>query len=97
MDHSIKGSLIIDFNMGRGCMGKDWGRSFPIASFRIQPNHFSKEGFSIKASVAKIPFAKGKFVGFIAGLWLDGKLIRFTSSNASKLIRSFADEKRIEI
>ncbi|MEJ6756101.1 MAG: tocopherol cyclase family protein, partial [Crocinitomicaceae bacterium] len=76
---------------------KDWGRSFPIAYFWMQSNHFSKEGVSLKASIAKIPFAKRKFVGFIAGLWLDGKLIRFTTYNASKLIRSFADEKTVEI
>ena len=102
MDHTVKGSLTIDgkeidFNNGRGYMEKDWGRSFPIAYFWMQSNHFSKEGVSLKASIAKIPFAKRKFVGFIAGLWLDGKLIRFTTYNASKLIRSFADENTVEI
>ena len=102
MDHSLKGSLeiegeTIDFNQGRGYMEKDWGHSFPVAYFWMQSNHFNKPGVSLKASVAKIPFLKSSFVGFIAGLWLDNELIRFTTYNSSRLIRSFADEKTIEI
>jgi hypothetical protein len=54
----------------------------------LQSNHFSRIGVSIKASVAKIPWIRNSFTGFIAGLWLGDRLIRFTSYNASRLIKS---------
>ena len=90
MDHSIKGSMIInnetiDFTGGRGYTEKDWGHSFPSAYLWIQSNHFETEGISFKASVARIPWLTGSFTGFIAGLWLNNDLIRFTTYNQSHL------------
>lgn len=102
MDHSISGSITvqgeeIDFANGRGYIEKDWGRSFPSAYFWLQTNHFSEPGISLKASVAKIPWIRKSFVGFIAGLWLRDKLIRFTTYNSSVLIKSFADTDKLEL
>lgn len=102
MDHIISGELEmngdkIDFSNGRGYIEKDWGRSFPSAYFWMQSNHFSEAGISLKCSVAKIPWMRSSFVGFIAGVWLQDRLIRFTTYNQSKLRKSFADEKEIEI
>ena len=102
MDHIISGMLKIDgneidFTNGRGYIEKDWGRSFPSAYFWMQSNHFSKAGISLKCSVAKIPWMRSSFVGFIAGVWLNDRLIRFTTYNQSKLRKSFADEKIVEI
>lgn len=102
MDHSINGGLIIDnstidFSNGRGYIEKDWGRSFPSAYFWLQTNHFSEPGISIKASVAKIPWIRKSFVGFIAGLWLKDKLYRFTTYNNTQLRKSFADAEKLEI
>lgn len=102
MDHQINGKLflhdvVIDFDNGRGYIEKDWGRSFPSAYFWMQSNHFSKPGISLKCSVAKIPWVRNSFVGFIAGVWLHDRLIRFTTYNRSKLIKSFADENKVEI
>lgn len=102
MDHSISGELEIagenfDFSGGRGYIEKDWGHSFPSAYIWMQSNHFSKTGVSIKASVANIPWLRSSFVGFIAGLYFDGKLIQFTTYNNSRLLRSFVDEKEAEI
>jgi len=102
MDHTISGKLIIrgrefDFTGGRGYMEKDWGKSFPSAYFWMQSNHFSKKGVSIKASVAKIPWLGSSFVGFIAGLYLDGKLIQFTTYNSSGILKSYADEEKVEL
>ncbi|MFZ1314021.1 MAG: hypothetical protein WAR38_14245, partial [Chitinophagaceae bacterium] len=37
------------------------------------------------------------FVGFIAGIWLHNRLIKFTTYNQSKLLTSFADEKKVKI
>lgn len=102
MDHSITGELIIDnsvidFTNGRGYTEKDWGRSFPSAYFWLQTNHFSEPGISLKASVAKIPWIRNSFVGFIAGVWLKDKLIRFTTYNRSVLKKSWADKDILEL
>ena len=102
MDHIIQGELEIDgvnidFSNGRGYLEKDWGRSFPSAYFWMQSNHFSEDGISLKCSVAKIPWVRSSFVGFIAGVWLKDRLIRFTTYNQSKLRKSFANEKEVEI
>ena len=47
---------------------------------------FKKENFSVKASVAKIPWLKSSFIGFISGVLIDGELIEFTTYNSSKLL-----------
>lgn len=102
MDHHINGELLIDnekinFTDGRGYIEKDWGRSFPSSYFWMQSNHFSRPGISLKCSVARIPWISKAFTGFIAGLWLHHQLYRFTTYNGTKLRRSFADEKTVEI
>jgi hypothetical protein len=102
MDHAIAGGLEVNgekisFNGGRGYIEKDWGRSFPSAYFWLQTNHFSEAGISLKASVAKIPWVRNSFVGFIAGLWLKDKLYRFTTYNNTRLRKSFADAEKLEI
>lgn len=90
MDHSISGALrigseTVGFDGGRGYIEKDWGRSFPEAYVWMQSNHFSHTGIALKASVAKIPWLRSSFVGFIAGVWLNNRLIRFTTYNGSEL------------
>ena len=102
MDHSIEGVLEIggqqiDFTGGRGYMEKDWGKSFPSGYIWMQSNHFSEPGISLKSSVAKIPWLGTSFVGFIAGVWLRDRLIEFTTYNFTKLRRSVADEKQVEL
>jgi len=102
MDHNIYGKLeinnkVVDFTDGKGYMEKDWGHSFPSAYFWMQSNHFSQPGISFKASVAKIPWLTGSFVGFIAGLWLHDRLIKFTTYNSTRLVKSFADKEKVSI
>jgi hypothetical protein len=102
MDHTISGTLQIkgeeiDFAGGKGYMEKDWGRSFPSAYFWMQSNHFSESGISLKVSVAKIPWLRSSFVGFIAGIWLKDRLIQFTTYNSSKLLKSYADKDKVEL
>jgi len=102
LDHNIQGQLNIhnkpiNFKNGRGYTEKDWGESFPSAYIWLQSNHFSRKGVSIKASVAKIPWLGGSFVGFIAGLLFEGLLIQFTTYNFSKLVRSHADKLQVQI
>ncbi len=102
MDHSITGKLehkgnLIDFSGGRGYIEKDWGSSFPEGYIWLQSNHFDKPGISIKTSVAKIPWMRSSFVGFISGIWLGDRLIRFTTYNGSFLRKVDADKTRVEI
>ena len=101
MNHTINGTLIIDgksidFTGGKGYTEKDWGHSFPSAYFWMHANHFSQD-IAIKASVAKIPWLKRSFVGFIAGVYFQNKIIQFTTYNNTKLTRSFADKKHVLI
>lgn len=102
MDHRLRGHLHyrgeqIDFGGGRGYLEKDWGRSFPSAYIWMQSNHFSSPGISLKASVANIPWLGSSFVGFIAGLWFNGQLIRFTTYNGTHLKQCYVDQKKVSI
>lgn len=87
----------IDFTGGRGYIEKDWGRSFPSAYMWMQCNHFSQPGISLKCSVARIPWLGSSFTGFIAGLWWNNRLYRFTTYNRSRLLRSTANWEKVEL
>jgi tocopherol cyclase len=100
MDHDIEGSLMhngtaISFDQGKGYMEKDWGHSFPEGYVWMQSNHFSKPGISIKASIAKIPWLGSSFIGHIAGVLIDGKLIEFTTYNGTQLKQCSISEKQL--
>ena len=102
MDHEVHGLLEIkgervDFTNGKGYMEKDWGHSFPNAYIWMQSNHFSHRGIALKVSVATIPWLGSSFIGFIAGVWIKDRLIQFTTYNISKLKKSTADEKKVEV
>ncbi len=102
MDHSITGKLefkgeLIDFGGGRGYIEKDWGSSFPEGYIWLQSNHFDEPGISVKISVARIPWLRSSFVGFISGLWLRDKLIKFTTYNGSALKKVRAGIEKVEI
>ncbi len=102
MDHSITGKLEfngapVDFGGGRGYIEKDWGSSFPEGYIWLQTNHFDEPGISVKASVAKIPWLRSSFVGFISGFWLKDKLIKFTTYNGSELKKVKAGKEKVEI
>ena len=102
MDYDLSGKLKIqdteiDFTGGKGYLEKDWGRSFPSSWIWMQSNHFSQTGTSLKASVARIPWIRKAFTGFIAGLWWENRLYRFTTYNGTVLKKSFADEKQVHL
>ncbi len=91
-DHTIWGQLVVngkalDFSGGRGYIEKDWGQSFPKAWIWMQSNHFATPGTSVTASVAVIPWLRGAFNGFIAGLWHAGRLYRFATYTGARLER----------
>lgn len=102
MDHEISGMIEVDgeklnFDQGRGYTEKDWGQSFPSAYLWLQSNHFSQPGVSMKISVAKIPYLGYSFVGFIAGIWINEKLIQFTTYNRSQLLKSQIGSEKVEL
>lgn len=89
MDHDVSGSLTVrgehvSFDGGRGYVEKDWGRSFPSSWIWAQSNQFERPGISVTASVAKVPWMTGAFVGNIAGLLLDGTLHRFATYTGAR-------------
>lgn len=91
MDHGIDGTLTVDgraldFDGGRGYIEKDWGRSFPSSWVWAQSNAFGRNGVSVTASVARIPWMTGAFVGHIAGMLVDGSLHRFATYTRAKLV-----------
>ncbi len=90
MDHSINGKLRIngqleDFSNGKGYLEKDWGTSFPARYIWLQCNNFKVPTTSFFASVAKIPFLKNSFKGFICNLKVNGAEFRLATYNNSKL------------
>jgi hypothetical protein len=89
-DHSLQGRLSLngrqmDFSGGHGYIEKDWGQSFPAAWVWFQSNHFGSLPACITASVAMIPWVGRAFRGFIAGLWLDGRLYRFATYTGARI------------
>jgi len=102
MHHTIEGTVKIhnhelNFTGGLGYTEKDWGHSFPTAYIWMQTNHFSRPDISFKASVAKIPWLKASFTGFIAGLWFNNRFFTFTTYNGSKLLKLGASLDKVEL
>ncbi|MBI1193160.1 MAG: hypothetical protein GC205_08295 [Bacteroidetes bacterium] len=56
-----------------------------------------QQGVSFKASVARIPWLGNAFVGFIGGLWVGGKLYRFTTYTGAKLTKVAVHDGHVEI
>lgn len=100
LDHGLRGSVEIDglvrrFDGGRGYIEKDWGRSFPSAWIWFQSNHFERTGVCVTASVATIPWLGSAFTGFIVGVWLGGRLYRFTTYAGARIERLEVNEQRV--
>jgi tocopherol cyclase len=81
------GGRSTDFTGGKGYVEKDWGRSFPKAWVWTQTNHFGETNACLTASVAHIPWLGGSFTGHIVGLWLRGRLYRFTTYTGARVSR----------
>lgn len=104
LNHRLEGALqvtdtatgavrTVDFTGGKGYIEKDWGRSFPRAYVWMQSNHFdTHDRVSLLASAAHIPWLTGHFIGFISGLWLDGKLFKFATYTGARKSLKIKDE-----
>jgi hypothetical protein len=91
MDHILEGQLRInqkdiDFSHGKGYIEKDWGRSMPSDWVWIQCNHFRENSdISLMISVARIPWLKSYFPGFLSFVRFGGKVYQFATYNRSKV------------
>ncbi|NMC56893.1 MAG: hypothetical protein GYA50_06710 [Eubacteriaceae bacterium] len=88
--HEIKGRIeyngkVIDFDKGYGYIEKDWGRSFPSSWIWVQSNHFYKEDATVMFSIAKIPFMKKCFTGFISFLRVKDTIYYFATYTNAKI------------
>ncbi len=102
MDHTLKGELVVDsnrldFSGGKGYIEKDWGRSFPRGYVWMQSNHFSKEGISFMASIAKIPWLWGHFTGFLAPLWHNGRLYTFATYTGATIEKVRVESETVTV
>jgi len=105
MDHRLSGCLNIngaeiDFAGGKGYAEKDWGRSMPSAWIWMQSNHFDKQHeVSFMLSVAKIPWLKSSFTGFLCVFFYKGKIHRYANYTGARLtnITVNNEEASIEI
>jgi tocopherol cyclase len=101
MQHGISGTLDINgtaypFNGGKGYIEKDWGASMPSDWIWIQSNHFKGDpGASFMISLARIPWLKGYFPGFLGFLLTGGKLYRFATYNRSVVERLAVNGKEV--
>jgi len=88
MFHKLRGGLdindrYVDFNEGHGYIEKDWGTSFPESWVWLHCNTFNSSQASFTFSVAKIPWRKSFFIGFISFLKLEDRFINLSTwSNA---------------
>lgn len=100
LDHELQGSLEVDadhvdFTGGRGYTEKDWGTSFPSAYLWMQSNHFDSAGTSLMASVARIPWVRHEFTGFLATLLHEGEIHLFATYSGATLEDLTIDDRRV--
>jgi hypothetical protein len=100
--HSIDGNFNIngeikDFTRGKGYIEKDWGTSMPSSWIWMQTNHFNKEMISLFGSIAKIPWLKKDFTGYIFGFLYKNNLYRFTTYNGAKIDKINVSKDYIEL
>ncbi len=84
----------VNFSGGRGYIEKDWGQSFPRAYVWMQSNHFdATDQVSLMASAAHIPWLRSHFIGFISGMWLEGKLFKFATYTGARMFLKITDDQ----
>lgn len=91
VDHKIAGFLTVNgevnnYDSGRGYIEKDWGISFPESWIWMHCNNFDREQVSAMVSVAKIPWRKSFFIGFISFISIDGITRIFATYNGAKIL-----------
>ena len=91
VDHKLSGWLNVNgvesnYDNGRGYIEKDWGISFPESWIWMHCNNFDHEKVSAMVSVAKIPWKKSFFIGFISFISINGSTRIFATYNGSEIL-----------
>lgn len=89
--HTVEGSITINnrsisLRAAKGYIEKDWGTSFPSAWIWMQANCFPTKDLSAMLSIAKIPFARHTFLGFLGFIQLPDRLIRFATYTKATIV-----------
>lgn len=90
IDGTLVGTLeingkLIDFTGGKLYIEKNWGQAFPYSYIWLQSNNFKKGNGSVTCSIGHIPFPIKSFTGFLIGLYVNGRLYKFTTMNRSSI------------
>jgi tocopherol cyclase len=90
VSHNMNGSLTVNgesrpYAMGKGYIEKDWGVSFPESWLWLQCNNFPSSTASVMISIAKIPWRKRFFIGFIAFVSMNGKTTVLATYNGARV------------
>ncbi|NCC66370.1 MAG: hypothetical protein EOM15_17170, partial [Spirochaetia bacterium] len=89
--HFVEGTINlngrdISLLQAKGYIEKDWGTSFPSAWIWMQANCFQTKNLSTMLSIAKIPFAKHTFLGFLGFVQLPDRLLRFATYTKASIL-----------
>lgn len=102
LDHVVDGSLEIqgnqyEFSRGRGYIEKDWGESFPSSWIWIQTNGFQQPKTSLMVSVAVIPWLFSSFIGHLAVLYFNGRVLNMSTYMGGKISSILKDEAGLSL
>jgi tocopherol cyclase len=101
--HRIDGQVSVNshvsgYDGGKGYIEKDWGISFPEAWIWLQCNNFKTDNVSVMISIAKIPWRRSFFIGFISFISINGRTEILATYNRAKVIKlSRLDSNKTEI
>lgn len=100
--HNIAGQLDIsgqriDFDGGYGYIEKDRGRSFPEAWIWLQSNHFETGDVSLMFSIARIPWLRGYFSGFISFIRISDKIHLFSTYTRAKVTKLNDQDNHLQV
>ncbi|NCC63136.1 MAG: hypothetical protein EOM15_00570 [Spirochaetia bacterium] len=89
--HTVEGLLNLNgrhivLHEAKGYIEKDWGTSFPKAWIWMQANCFQTKNLSTMLSIAKIPFARQTFLGFLGFVQLPDRLLRFATYTKASIL-----------
>ncbi len=91
MGHGLTGGIsfrkqTVLFDMGKGYIEKDWGKSMPKAWIWMQSNHFGQEEqASFMLSIARIPWMGSSFTGFLGYMHTGIRLYRFATYTGARI------------
>jgi len=100
MGHEVNGTLSlngesVNFNKGKGYIEKDWGKSMPSSWIWMQSNCFADPGMSFMLSVARIPWLKNSFTGFLGALMIAGNIHVFATYTGARVYDFSFEEGKV--